>query len=119
MKRSNNLFRNILRILGSISAILYIIFLVAEGVPLFKDVTFADITVYLLFVIFVVGYYFLWKNEFISGIILVTWHGIQWILVFWVWVDGALTLIMGIPIGLLGIFTLIYGIRKKPLLRAH
>ena len=113
MKKSPNLFRNILRILGTIAAIFYILFLIDEGVPLFNDATFADISVYLLFLVFVLGYYFLWKNELTSGLILIAWHGIQWFLVFWVWVDGALTLILGIPIGILGIIVLIYGIRKN------
>jgi hypothetical protein len=111
MNKSTKIFRNILRILGTVSAVLYIIFLFAEGVPLYKEATFADNSVYLLFLVFAVGYYFLWKNEFISGLILIAWHGLQWCLVFWVWVDGGMTLILGIPIGLLGIIILIYGIR--------
>ena len=112
MKKSTNLFRNILRVLGKIAAILYILFLIAEDVPLFEATTFADTSVYLLFVVFVLGYYFLWKNELISGIILITWHILQWVLVFWVCVDGALTLVLGIPLGLFGIVFLIYGIRN-------
>lgn len=111
MIKSSKIFRNILRILGTVSAILYILFLIAEGVPLYKEATFADNSVYLLFLVFAVGYYFLWKNEFISGLILIAWHGLQWVLVFWIWVDGGMTLILGIPIGLLGIVILIYGIR--------
>jgi len=34
MKKSTNLSRNILRILGTIAAVLYILFLIDEGVPL-------------------------------------------------------------------------------------
>ena len=118
MKKHPNLFRNILRISGSIAFIFYIVFLVGEGVPLNKDATFADISVYLLFAGFVLGYYFLWTNELVSGLILIAWHVIQWILVFWVWVDGGLTLILGIPIGILGIIILIYGIRQNKSLKA-
>ena len=113
MKKYPNLFRNILRISGTIGAVFYILFLVFEDVPLFKEVTFADTSVYLLFAVFIFAYYFLWKDELVSGLILIAWHGLQWILVFWVWVDGALTLILGIPLGLLGIVVLIYGISKK------
>ena len=112
LKRSADLFRTILRILGTIAAFLYVLFLIGEGVPLFKEVSFADISVYLLFLVFVLGYYFLWKNELISGLILIAWHGLQWILVYKVWVDGGMTLILGIPLGLFGIIVLIYGIRK-------
>jgi len=113
MRKSSSLIRNILRILGTLAAILYIIFLVFEGVPIFKSATFADITVYLLFLVFVLGYIVLWKNELISGVILIVWHIIQWILVFFVWPDGGMTLILGLPIGILGILALIYGFRKK------
>ena len=114
MKKSTNLLRNILRILGSITAILYILFLIDEGVPLFTEkVTFAEISVYLLFLVFILGYYFLWKNELISGLILIAWHGLQWFLVYWVWVDGSMTLILGIPLGLFGIIILMYGMSKN------
>jgi len=112
MRKFDNLFRNILRILGTVSAILYILFLIDEGVPLYKESTIADISVYLLFLVFVLGYYFLWKNELISGLILISWHGLQWLLVYWIWVDGAMTLILGIPIGVFGFIVLIYGINK-------
>ena len=117
MKKSTNLFRTVLRILVSIAAVFYIAFLVAEGVPLNKEATFADISVYLLFALFVLGYYFLWTNELVSGLILIAWHAIQWILVFWVWVDGGMTLILGIPIGILGIIILIYGIKQTKSLK--
>jgi len=114
MKKSTNLLRNILRMLGSITAILYILFLIDEGVPLFTEkVTFAEISVYLLFLVFILGYYFLWKNELISGLILIAWHGLQWFLVYWVWVDGSMTLILGIPLGLFGIIILMYGMSKN------
>ena len=112
-EKPTDLFRTILRILGTIAALLYVLFLIAESVPLFKEVSFADISVYLLFLVFALGYYFLWKNELISGVILIAWHAIQWVLVFTVWVDGGLTLILGLPIGIFGIFVLIYGIRKR------
>jgi len=111
--KSKNTFRNILRILGTISVILYILFLIGEGIPLFRPTSFADISVYLLFLVFLLGYYFLWKNELISGIILIAMYGLQWLLVFTVWVDGGLTLIIGFPILIIGILTLIFGIRQK------
>jgi hypothetical protein len=113
MKKSNNVFRNVLRILGTVAALGYILFFIGEGVPHFKEITFADISVYLLFAVFVLGYYFLWKNEIISGILLIAWHLIQYCLVFWVWPDGGMTIILGIPIGIFGIVVLIYGVRKK------
>jgi len=113
MKKSTYLFRNVLRILGTVAAVGYILFFIGEGVTYFKEATFADISVYLLFAVFVLGYYFLWKNEIISGILLIVWHALQWCLVVWVWLDGGMTIILGIPIGIFGIVVLIYGIRKK------
>jgi hypothetical protein len=110
MKRSNAIFRNILRGLGTMAFVLYVLFLIDEDVPLLEASSFADISVYLLFLIFVSGYYFLWKNELLSGIILMIWHGLQWLLVFWVWEHGEMTLILGLPIGIFGILELIYGI---------
>ena len=113
MKKPADKFRKILRILGTIAVALYILFLIAEGIPLSTESSFADVSVYLLFLLFILGYYFLWKNELISGIILIIWHAIQWVLVFWVWVDGGLTLIFGLPLGIFGIIVLIYGVRKN------
>ena len=113
MKKPADIFRTILRILETIAALLYLFFLIGEGVPLIKASSFADISVYLLFLLFGLGYYFLWKNELISGIILLTWYALEWILVFWVWVDGGLTLVLGLPIGLLAIISLIYGLNNN------
>ena len=84
-----------------------------EHVPLFSAKTFADLSVYLLFIVFLIAYAILWKNELISGILLIVWYGLQWVLVFWVWTDGALTLVFGLPIGVIGLLLLIYGILKN------
>jgi len=113
--KSKNLFRKILRILGTIAVPFYLLFLIFEGIPPFKSTSFADISVYLLFLIFLTGYYFLWKNELLAGILLIAWYGLQWILVFTVWVDGGVTLIIGLPIALLGIAALILARRNKNL----
>jgi hypothetical protein len=112
-KRVSSAFRNILRFLGTIAFVFYIVFLLDEDVPLFRAASFADNSVYLLFLFFLLGYYFLWKNEVISGIILIVWHGLQWLLVFYVWEHGEMTLILGLPIGIIGILVLIYGFWRK------
>ena len=113
MKKPSVTYRNILRALGILAAALYILFLIFEKVPLFETRSFTDISVYLLFLVFALGFFFLWKNELISGIILIVWHLLQWILVFWVWPDGGMTLILGLPIGIYAILLLVYGIRKE------
>ncbi|UCH13198.1 MAG: hypothetical protein JSV22_08780 [Bacteroidales bacterium] len=113
MKKSTDLYRIILLVLGTIAAAIYILFFIREGASIFTEISFADITVVLLFAVFVAGYYFLWKNEIISGILLIAWHVIQWFLVLWIWPDGEMTILFGVPLGLFGIFVLIYGIRKR------
>ena len=114
MKTShNNAYRNVLRTLCTIAVLGYILFLIGEGVPIFKELNFADISVYLLFAVFVLAYIFLWKNELISGILLVAWYGLEWCLVLWVWVDGDMVIVLGFPIFIIGILVLIYGIRHK------
>ena len=92
MKKSIKVHRLILRILGSLAFIGYILFLIGEGIQLFKEASFADVSVYLLFAVFLAGYLFLWKNELISGILFIAWHGLQWSLVLWVWVDGEMSI---------------------------
>ena len=113
VKKSTTVFQYILRFLGSIAFVFYIVFLIEEDVPFLTAGSFADISVYLLFLFFLLGYSFLWKNEVISGIILIVWHGLQWLLVFWVWEHGEMTLILGLPIGIIGIMVLIFGIWKQ------
>lgn len=113
MNTSGDKLHNVLKIIGIGAALLYIAFLFGEGVPLFNSSSFADISVYLLFLIFALGIYFLWRNELIAGIILIAWYILEWILVFWVWIDGGLTLILGLPIAIFGIVLLIIGIRKS------
>lgn len=97
-------------VLGSVALLGYILFLMGENVALFKYPSFADLSVYLLFVVFLAGYYFLWRNLLWAGLIWIVWHAIQWCLVMWVWPDGAMTLIIGFPIFLLGIVLLIFGL---------
>ena len=116
MKSSKNIANIALKIIGIIGIILYLLFLIGEGVPLLKATTFADISVYLLFVFFLLGIFFLWRNILVSGIICVLWYAIQWALVFWVWIDGEMTLIFGFPIGVFGIVVLLIWIKQR---RSH
>lgn len=113
MENKLTVFQKVLKILGTLALIGYVIFLIGEGIPPLDEITFASISVYILFLIFLAGYYTLWKSELIAGILFIAWHGIQWLLVFYVWTDGELTLIFGLPIGIMGIVLLIYGWRKK------
>lgn len=113
MKKPSKKARTVLRVLGIVAFALYILFLIGEGIPMVSGASFAETSVYLLFLIFVLGFIFLWKNELVSGLILMIWHVIQWCLVIWVWPDGDMTLIMGLPIGILGLFLFIHGLSKR------
>ncbi|MBG0786318.1 MAG: hypothetical protein H0S79_14575 [Anaerolineaceae bacterium] len=113
MKKSTKVFRTTLRVLSIVALILYILFLFGERVPLGLRATFAENSVYLLFLIFVLGFVVIWKNELIAGIVLIVWYGIQWCLVLWVWPDGGMTVILGFPIAILGVIALIYGLRNR------
>ena len=110
MRKSKNIT---LKIVGIIGVILYLLFLIGEDVPLLKTTSFADTSVYLLFAFFLLGIFFIWKNTIVSGIILILWHAIQWALVFWVWIDGAMTLIFGFPVAVFGIVVLFIGLNQK------
>lgn len=113
MKKSSNSFRLAYRILAVFGFIGYVLFLIDEKVSLISEPTFANISVYVLFVIFFIGFMLLWKNEVLAGIIWIVWHLLQWCLVSWVWEDADMTLIFGVPIALLGLLILFYSIKEK------
>lgn len=112
MKNSRQSFRKVLRVVSVIGLLLYILFLIGERVPLF-GAGFADASVYLLFLVFLVGFAVFWKNELVSGLILIAWYGLQWVLVLWVWPDGGMTVILGFPIAVFGVIALVYGISER------
>lgn len=115
MKKSAKIYRTVLRILGSLALLGYILFFIGEGVSVLNFSSFEYISVFLLFIVFLTGYFYLWKNELISGMIWILFYLLQWCLVLWVWYDGDLTIILSFPIFVLGILLLIYGIRNKQL----
>jgi hypothetical protein len=113
MKNSKNKSNRVLKIIGVIGVILYLLFLVGEKAPLFNNASFFSISIYLLFLIFLLGILFLWKNVIVAGIICIFWYAIQWALVLCVWPDGGATLVLGFPITIFGIVVLIIGIIQK------
>jgi len=113
MKHPSPGFQIIIRILTSIALIVYIIFLIGNGTPLFKGDSFQDFSVYLLFLVFLAGFLTVWRYELISGILLVAWYGFEWCLALWVWEDPDMVLAMGFPIFITGILSVIYGAKKR------
>ncbi|WP_370478009.1 DUF7670 domain-containing protein [Tamlana flava] len=114
MKKSFRIYRLIIRILGLLALMGYILFLIDEGVPLLtKQPTFADISVYMLFAIFLAAFICLWKYELISGILMLVWYGLVLLCIFEVWENAALVGMVALPISIIGIMVLIFGILKK------
>jgi len=106
----------ILRILLSIYAILYILigwedFLSINALNSWS-VEYSALKI--LFAIFVIGYVISWKNELASGVIFILWFlGMCYENFFLCTSDCGAGIGMGIPLFILSIFFIVYGIRKK------
>lgn len=111
------LFRSILRILVSLAAILYILILIDEAFPPYdpnmRESNLGIVMVFVLFIWFAIGYYYLWKDEKIAGIFLASWWIALFFTAWWVWLYGNVTVILGFPIFVLGILLLIYSNQKN------
>jgi hypothetical protein len=111
--KSKNRSLWILRILLSIYAILYILI----GWDDFLSINAWNIeysALKILFAIFVIGYVISWKNELASGIIFILWFlGMCYENFFLCTSDCGAGIGMGIPLLILSIFFIVYGIRKK------
>jgi len=117
MKKPSEAFQIIIRILTSLALIIYIISLIGEKAALFGGASFQDISVYLLFIVFLAGFLTVWKYELVSGILLVAWYGFEWCLGLWVWEDPDMALALGSTIFITGLLSIIYGLRKRAALK--
>jgi len=113
------LVQNVLRVIGCIIALGYLIFIV-DGISSAlqyktppEESAFGIFMVYVLFAFFLTAFYFMWKNEALSGLLLIIWFAVLLMLVRWIWVAAVPTLILGAPIFLFGVALLIYGLRKR------
>jgi hypothetical protein len=105
-----------LRILLSIYALLYIMIgwddFLSINAPNSWSVEYSALKI--LFVIFVIGYIISWKNELASGVIFILWFlGMCYESFFLCTSDCGAGIGMGIPLLILSIFFIVYGIRKK------
>ena len=90
-----------------IYAVLYLMFLISD------DFAEGNI-IYLLFVLFIVGFWISWYNKIIAGIIFLLWYiGVFIYEVFFVEKDGGLGLVLGIPLVIIGIDFITNGMKKK------
>jgi hypothetical protein len=107
-----------LRILLTIYAMLYVILGSEDLLSLNAQNSF-DIALKMQFAIFIIGYVISWKNELASGVIFVLWFLGMCFANFFL-CPGGITgqdcgagIAMGIPLFILSIFFIVYGIRKK------
>jgi hypothetical protein len=106
----------ILRILLSIYAILYVLIgsddFLSINAPNSWDIEYSALKI--LFAIFLIGYVISWKNELASGVIFIFWFlGMCYENFFLCTSDCGAGIAMGIPLLILSIFFIVYGIRKK------
>jgi hypothetical protein len=107
-----------LRILLSIYAILYVI-LGSEDLLSINAQNSFDIALKILFAIFVIGYFISWKNELSSGVIFILWFLGMCYANFFLCPGGISGqdcgngIAMGIPLLILSIFFIVYGVREK------
>jgi hypothetical protein len=106
-------YRNILRGLGVTATLLYVAFLISETIPEFTGTTVEMVTTLALFVLFVGGFYYLWKDETLSGLMWMAWYAFLWVFVLWVWDVAGMTVIIGAPIFALGILLYLYGRKHR------
>jgi hypothetical protein len=106
----------ILRILLSIYALLYIMIgwddFLSINAPNSWNIEYSALKI--LFAIFVIGYVISWKNELAAGVIFILWIlGMCYENFFLCTSNCGAGIAMGIPLLILSIFFIVYGIRKK------
>ena len=105
-----------LRILLSIYAVLYLMIgwndFLSINAPNSWDIEYSALKI--LFAIFVIGYVISWKNELAAGVIFILWIlGMCYENFFLCTSDCGAGIAMGIPLLILSIFFIVYGIRKR------
>ncbi|GAB2768990.1 DUF7670 domain-containing protein [Salinimicrobium soli] len=109
-------FRNVLRVLLSLAAIIYVLVFIDEAFPPYDPATresdIGIVMVFVLFLWFLAAYIFLWKNEKISGILFTTWWLALLLTAWFIWVYGNVTVILGLPVFIMGILLLVYDGKK-------
>lgn len=110
MTKKPDPIRRTLIIFGTIGMAIYLFFILTSGLPGIQNLNLSEISVYFLFLVFAAGYFYLWKNLAVSGILFSLFFIIQILLVIYVWEDGGLTLLLGIPVLFYGIIVMLFGI---------
>lgn len=107
----------ILLTVTTVYAVLYVAlilsFLLFED-PDYSNITLEGILVSVAVVVFLIGYYYAWKNHLIAGIIFLAWWGIMWYVgLFVAETDRGAGVVMGIPLFIIAIFFIVHWYRKR------
>lgn len=109
-------YPKLLLILTSVFALLYLVFIAANFIQPGNNNPYdpENIIVNLAFIIFLIGFYFSWKNELIAGIIFIFWWGVMWYLGLFIAAhDKGAGAVMGIPVFIFGILFIVSWYRKR------
>jgi apolipoprotein N-acyltransferase len=110
-------FRDILRVLVTLAAIMYTLIFIDEAFPPYdadmRETNFGIFMVFVLFAWFSLGFYYLWTDERKSGFVLMTWWIALFMTAWLVWSYGNVTVVLGFPVFILGILLLLYARRKR------
>ena len=112
LSKSKKKRSTVLLTVTTLFGILYLIFIIDYFI--FEPQNLESIIVNLAFIIFLVGYYYSWRNKMIAGIIFIIWWGIMWYLgLFIAEQDRGAGVVMGVPIFIMGILFIVSWYRKR------
>jgi len=72
-----------------------------------------------LFVVFLTGLLFVWKDEVLGGIIWMGWYALLWILALTVWSAAGMTVLIGLPVFILGVLLFLFGWEERRHIKAR
>lgn len=100
-----------LKVLTSAYGVLYVLFILSGQ---YGDSPHEPLVVHILFVVFLVGYLTVWKNEIYGGLIFVLWWIGTWYLgLSVVEHDRGASVVMGFPLFVIAILFLVSGYRRR------
>jgi hypothetical protein len=108
--------KSVLQMLLILYGLLYLLFIIGNFFPIdnYDPYTLENIVVNLSFVLFLTGYYMVWKNEGVAGILFIFWWVVMWCLALFIAEhDRGAGVVMGVPLFVLGILFIISWYRKK------
>lgn len=120
MRNSDQAPRNIPRILFrvffTISTIFYLSIFIDEAFPPYseshRESNLGITMVFVLFVWYAVGYYYLWVNEKKAALLIISWYVGLVLTAFFIWNYGNVTVVIAFPVLLVSILLLVFTWRK-------